>query len=283
MSHNNNHNNHNAHPLPHQTLNLACLEQQREELQARLACEEAQIEAAMRAEQARMEEEKREAEERQRAEQLRREEAERKRCAEEVQKQQEAVVVEDNKEDNDDEPEAGLSAPKNRKVQDTAVSDGPPFPDQTNGATQEVRQLTKWNTPSCSQCTTGSAVCYGKSCSPSCWRCYKRKINCSLVVQKRKKEEKGKGRVVEDEEEPEGLQNILERLMDTMVGIGYAMEVWMQREEEREKKKEKEKEEEKARRSKGKREQGVQKDGEEMEDEDEDEDEEGGGEGEGKE
>ena len=104
-------------------------------------------------------------------------------------------------------------------------------------------------------------------------------MGCSVVVQGRKKEEKGKGHAVEEEEEPEGLQNILARLTDAVVGIGYAMEVWMRREEEREKKKEKEKEEEKARRSKGKREQGVQKDGEETEDKDEDKDKDEGGEG----
>src|ERR1700761_7345457 len=153
-------------------------------------------------------------------------------------------------------------------------------PDQANGAIQEVRQLTKRTTPPCSQCTAGSAVCFGKSRGPSCWRCYKRKMSCSLVVQKRKKEEKGKGCAMEEEEEPEGLQNILERLTDTVVGIGYAMEVWMRREEEKEKKRDKEKEEEKARRSKGRREQGVQKDKEETEEEEEDEDEEGEGGGE---
>ena len=75
-------------------------------------------------------------------------------------------------------------------------------------------------------------MCFGKSRGPSCWRCYKRKMSCSLVVQKRKKEEKGEGCAAEEEEEPEGLQNILERLTDTVVGIGYAMEVWMRREEE---------------------------------------------------
>ena len=90
MSHNNNHNNNKSCPPTHQTLNLAWLEQQQQELQVRLAWEEVQIEAAMRAEQARMEEERREAEERWRVKQLRREEAEKKRHAEEVQKQQEA-------------------------------------------------------------------------------------------------------------------------------------------------------------------------------------------------
>ena len=218
MSRNNNHNDDKSHPPAHQTLNLARLAQQREELRARLAREEAQIEAAMRAEQIRMEEERREAEERRRVEQLRREEAERKRRADEVRKQQEAAAEDDD--DDDEEPEAGPSAPKKRKVQDTSVSDRLPPLHQANGATQEVRQLTKQNSPSCSQCTTGSAVCYGKSRGPSCWRCFKRKMSCSLVVQKRKKEEKGKGRVVEEEEEPEGLQNILERLTDAVVGIG---------------------------------------------------------------
>ena len=126
MSHNNNHNNDKSCPPAHQTLNLARLEQQREELWARLAREEAQIEAEMRAEQLRMEEERREVEERRWAEQLRREEAERKRRADEVRKQQEAAAVEDEEEDNNNELEAGLSAPKKRKVQDTAVSDRPP-------------------------------------------------------------------------------------------------------------------------------------------------------------
>ena len=126
MSHNNNHNNDKSRPPTHQTLNLARLEQQREELRARLAHEEAQIEAAMRAEQARMEEERREAEERRREEQLRREEAERKRCADKVRRQQE--VAEEEEEDDDDEPEVGPSAPKKRKVQDTAVSDGMAIP-----------------------------------------------------------------------------------------------------------------------------------------------------------
>src|SRR6201996_1888390 len=101
MSRNNTHNN-NTRPPAHQTLNLACLEQQREELWARLAREEAQIEAAMRAEQIRMEEERREAEERRRVEQLRREEAERKRRADEVRKQQEAAAEEED--DDDEEP-----------------------------------------------------------------------------------------------------------------------------------------------------------------------------------
>ena len=55
-----------------------------------------------------------------------------------------------------------------------------------------------------------------------------------MVVQKRKKEEKGKGWAPEEEEEPEGLRNILERLTDAVVGIGYTMEVWMRREEEKE-------------------------------------------------
>ena len=123
MSRNNNHNNDKSCPPAHQTLNLAQLEQQQEELRARLAREEAQIEAAMRAEQVRMEEERREVEERRRVEQLRREEAERKRRADEVRRQQEAAAEEED--DNDDEePEVGPSAPKKRKVQDTAVSDG---------------------------------------------------------------------------------------------------------------------------------------------------------------
>ena len=95
-------------------------------MRARLAREEAQIEAAMRAEQIRMEEERREAEERRREEQLRREEAERKRRANKVQRQQEAAEEDDD--DDDEELEAGLSAPKKRKVQDTAVSDGTAIP-----------------------------------------------------------------------------------------------------------------------------------------------------------
>ena len=127
MSRNNNHNNDKSRPPAHQTLNLARLEQQREELRARLAREEAQIEAAMRAEQVRMEEERREAEERRRVEQLRREEAERKRRADEVRRQQE-VAAEEEDEDDEEEPEAGPSAPKKRKVQDTAVSDRMPLP-----------------------------------------------------------------------------------------------------------------------------------------------------------
>ena len=126
MSCNNNHNNNKSRPPTHQTLNLARLEQQREELRAPVAHEEAQIEAAMRAEQIRMEEERREAEERRREEQLRREEAERKRRADEVWRQQEAAEEEDN--DDNEEPEAGPSAPKKRKVQDTAVSDGTAIP-----------------------------------------------------------------------------------------------------------------------------------------------------------
>ena len=93
MSRNNNHNNDKSHPPTHQTINLAQLEQQWEELQAQLAWEEVQIEAAMRAEEVRMEEERREAEERQQIEQLRRDEAKKKQRAEEVRKQQEAVVV----------------------------------------------------------------------------------------------------------------------------------------------------------------------------------------------
>ena len=127
MSRNNNHNNDKSRAPAHQTLNLAWLEQQREELQARVAREEAQIEAAMRAEQIRMEEERREAEERRREEQLRREEAERKRHADEVRRQQEAAEEEED-DDDDEEPEAGPSAPKKRKVQDTAVSDGTAIP-----------------------------------------------------------------------------------------------------------------------------------------------------------
>ena len=125
MSCNNNHNNDKSRPPAHQTLNLAQLEQQLEELRARVAREEAQIEAAMRVEQIRMEEDRREAEERRREEQLRREEAERKRRADEVRKQQEAAAEDDD--DDDEEPEAGPSAPKKRKVQDTSVSDRPPL------------------------------------------------------------------------------------------------------------------------------------------------------------
>ena len=96
-------------------------------------------------------------------------------------------------------------------------------------------------------------------------------MGCSVVVRGRKKEEKGKGRVVE-EEEPEGLWDLLVRLTEAVEGIGYAMEARMRREVEREKKEE----EEKVKKGKGKREQGVQKDKEETEDEDEEEGVEGG-------
>ena len=70
---------------------------------------------------------------------MRREEAEKRKCAKEVQKQQELVAVED-KEEEEEELEVGPSAPKKRKAQDT-VSDGPTsLHTKANRVVEEVRQ-----------------------------------------------------------------------------------------------------------------------------------------------
>ena len=122
---------------------------------------------------------------------MRREEAEKKKYAEEVRKQPESAAVEDEDEEDEEELEVGPSAPKKRKVQDM-VSDGPTsLHTKANGVIQEVRQLTRWNTPQCGQCMIRGAVCFRKLHGPSCWQCYKHKMSCSLVIQKRKEERKG--------------------------------------------------------------------------------------------
>ena len=98
---------------------------------------------------------------------MRREEAEKRKRAEEVRKQQELVVVEDKEEEEEEEPEAGPSAPKKRKVQDT-VSDRPTsLHTKANGVVQEVRQLTRWNTPHAVSAQRGVLCASGSHAAPA--------------------------------------------------------------------------------------------------------------------
>jgi hypothetical protein len=43
------------------------------------------------------------------------------------------------------------------------------------------------NTPACRGCRSAGEACLQKSSGPSCWRCFKRKVGCSLAEKEKKK------------------------------------------------------------------------------------------------
>ena len=56
---------------------------------------------------------------------------------------------------------------------------------------------------SCDQCVAGKQNCYWKTRGPGCFRCFHRKIKCSVVREKPKRKEKGKSRELGPETEAE--------------------------------------------------------------------------------
>ena len=98
--------------------------------------------------------------------------------------------------------------------------------------------------PSCDQCVAGKQGCYRKTRGPGCFRCYHRKIKCSLVGEKPRRKEKGKNRelVAETEAEEDGglagllselveeQRNLVEQVKELKEGMGK----WWRESEERE-------------------------------------------------
>jgi hypothetical protein len=160
---------------------LLAMEATRLRLRAEREEEERRLEAEIAAEAARVEEEEREEKRKAEIERIRKAElAERLKALEEHRRQVEA------EQGNEVEYLSGPSS-KKRKVQESVSNKSSRSRRLLIQQQGEMERTGGVNTPSCKQCRAVGEACQQKSNGPSCWRCFKRKVGCSLAEKDKKK------------------------------------------------------------------------------------------------